>query len=191
VQQSHEALLLRTEPGSGTDRGFEELFVEHYPRLVKTLLRMVGNPGQAEELAADAFYRLYRYRSQPDASQSPEKNPAGWLYRTAMNLGLDALRANSRRSRREEQAQREDRMRETPGNPLYSLLAEEQRERVRNVISHLKPIQGQVLLMGSSGFTCKEIAAVLGTRPESLYVLISRARAQFEKEYVRLYGRAE
>ncbi|HEX4138158.1 MAG TPA: sigma-70 family RNA polymerase sigma factor [Bryobacteraceae bacterium] len=182
---------MRTEPGSGTDGGFEELFVEHYPRLVKTLLRLVGNPGQAEELAADAFCRLYRYRSQTDANQSLEENPAGWLYRTAMNLGLDALRANSRRARREEQAQREDRMRETPGNPLYSLLAEEQRERVRNVISHLKPIQGQVLLMGSSGFTCKEIAAVLGTRPESLYVLISRARAQFEKEYVRLYGRAE
>jgi RNA polymerase sigma factor (sigma-70 family) len=183
VQQSHEALLLRTEAGAVADRSFEELFREHYPRLVKTLLRLVGNPGQAEELAADAFYRLYL--------QNPEENPAGWLYRTAMNLGLDALRANSRRSRREEQAQREDRMREKPGNPLYSLLAEEQRERVRTVISLLKPIQGQVLLMGSSGFTCKEIAAVLGARTESLYVLISRARAQFEKEYVRLYGRAE
>lgn len=71
------------------------------------------------------------------------------------------------------------------------MLAEEQRERVRTVISRLKPIQGQVLLMGSSGFTCKEIAEVLGSRPDSLYVLISRARTQFEKEYVSLYGRAE
>ena len=67
------------------------------------------------------------------------------------------------------------------GNPLYELLAEEQRERVRTVISHLKPMQGQVLLMGSSGFTCKEIAAVLGVKPDSLYVLISRARRSLKK----------
>jgi DNA-directed RNA polymerase specialized sigma24 family protein len=45
--------------------------------------------------------------------------------------------------------------------------------------------------MGSSGFTCREIAALLELKPDSLYVLISRARAQFEKEYVSLYGRAE
>ena len=52
-------------------------------------------------------------------------------------------------------------------------------------------MQGQVLLMGSSGFTCKEMAALLGVKPDSLYVLISRAKSQFEKEYVNLYGRAE
>jgi len=176
-----------TASESAGSREFEELFLEHYPRLVKTLLRLVGNSGQAEELAADAFCRLHQHRSQNHS----DENPAGWLYRTAVNLGLDALRANSRRSRREERAQREEAGSAGPGNPLYELLAEEQRERVRNVIFHLKPIQGQVLLMGSSGFTCKEIAVVLGVKPDSLYVLISRAKAQFEKEYVSLYGRAE
>ncbi|HVW83733.1 MAG TPA: sigma factor, partial [Bryobacteraceae bacterium] len=63
------------------DQAFEELFVEHYPRLVKTLLRLVGNPGQAEELAADAFYKPYQQRPR----QHPGENLAGWLYRTAMN----------------------------------------------------------------------------------------------------------
>lgn len=187
MQQSQEALLLSDGPEISSDRVFEELFLEHYPRLVKTLLRLVGNRGQAEELAPDAFCRLHRHR----AEHRSEENPAGWLYRTAMNLGLDALRANARRSRREERAHRESLTNELPGNPLYEMLAEEQRERVRTVISHLKPVQGQVLLMGSSGFTCKEIADLLRVKPESLYVLISRARAQFEKIYVRLYGRAE
>ncbi len=187
MQQIHEELLLSTGPDLPRDLGFENLFREHYPRLVKTLLRLVGNPSQAEELAADAFYRLHQHRCQ----QKSEENLAGWLYRTAMNLGLDALRANSRRSRREEQAQRDGPANAPPGNPLYQLLADEQRERVRTVVSRLTPVQGQVLLMGSSGFTCKEIAAVLGMKPDSLYVLISRARAQFEKEYVSLYGRAE
>ena len=77
------------------------------------------------------------------------------------------------------------------GNPLYELLAEEQRERVRHAISRLKPVQSQVLLMASGGFSCKEIAELLGVKLDSLYVTISRAKAQFEKEYLGLYGRAD
>ena len=192
MQQSQEALLTITGPELTSDHVFERLFLDHYPRLVKTLLRLVGNPGQAEELAADAFYRLHQHRDRPHWNeQGPDENPAGWLYRTAMNLGLDALRSNARRSRREERTFREGPGSETAGNPLYEILAEEQRERVRTVISHLKPVQGQVLLMASSGFTCKEIAAVLGVKPDSLYVLISRSRTQFEREYVKLYGREQ
>jgi len=188
VQQSYVASLPVAGAALTSDDGvFEDLFLEHYPRLVKTLLRLVGNHGQAEELAADAFVRLHRHRAQYHS----DENPAGWLYRTAMNLGLDALRTNSRRSRREEKAQREGLACDPVENPLFDLMAEERRARVRNAIACLKPLQGQVLLMAASGFACPEIARVLEIKLDSLYVLISRARAQFEKEYVKLYGRAE
>jgi RNA polymerase sigma factor (sigma-70 family) len=187
VHQIQEAPLLSKGPELLPDRDFENLFREHYPRLVKTLLRLVGHQGQAEELAADAFYRLHRHR----AEQNTDENLPGWLYRTAMNLGLDALRANSRRARREEQAHRDGETNQLSSNPLYQLLADEQRDRVRTVIARLKPLQGQILLMGSSGFSAKEIAALVGVKTDSLYVLISRAKAQFEKEYTSLYGRAE
>src|SRR5579863_1015769 len=105
VQAIHETLVLTDQPDTVSDCVFEQLFLEHYPRLVRTLLRLVGNAGQAEELAADAFYRLHQHRER----RGSDENPAGWVYRTAMHLGLDALRANSRRSRREEVAQREAR----------------------------------------------------------------------------------
>jgi RNA polymerase sigma factor (sigma-70 family) len=173
---------------TGADAVFENLFAEHYPRLVRTLLRLVGNQALAEELAADAFYKLCQHRA---VSHRPHENPAGWLYRTGMNLGLDALRANQRRLRREDKAGREALLNESPESPLNDLLAQERRERVRNVIAKLKPVQGQVLLMGSSGFTCREIAGVLGLKTESLYVLIARAKAQFEQKYTQLYGRAQ
>jgi hypothetical protein len=35
------------------------------------------------------------------------------------------------------------------------------------------------------------IATLLGLRPDSLYMLIARAKAQFEKKYLRLYGRTQ
>lgn len=169
------------------DREFETLFREHYPRLVRILIRLVGSAGQAEELAADTFCRLHQRRAQLDSNE----NLAGWLYRTAVNLGLDELRASSRRAQRERNAQRETESVRLQANPLYELLAEEQRGRVRTALCQLKPIQGQVLLMSGSGFSCREIADVLGVKTDSLYVLISRAKAQFEKEYVNLFGRAE
>ncbi len=180
--------MLRAQDSSDSsdtwiDRGFEELFVEHYPRLVRTLLRLIGDHGQAEELASETFCKLYR--------QWPSDNSAGWLYKTAMNLGLDALRANSRRTRREERAGREALRNEGSAGPLQELLAEEQRGRVRAVIAQLKPVHGQVLLMGSGGFSGKEMAQVLGLNAEALYMMRARAKAQFEKKYVQLYGREQ
>ncbi len=168
------------------ERAFENLFVEHYPRLVKTLLRLMGDPAQSEELAAEAFCKLYKRWPV-----EPGDNPAGWLYKTALNLGLDTLRASSRRLRREERARKEALRTQQPGGPLQELIAGEQRERVRAVIARLKPIQGQVLLMGSSGFSGKEMAALLGMSTDALYMVVARAKAQFEKTYVELYGREQ
>src|ERR1700675_3487761 len=73
---------------------FETLFVKHYPRIVGILRRIVGDHGRAEDLASEVFLKLY-LRSFP---QDPDANVAGWLYRTAMNLGIDALRATARRN---------------------------------------------------------------------------------------------
>jgi RNA polymerase sigma factor (sigma-70 family) len=175
-----------TLPVANPDSDFEQLFIDHYPRLVRTLVRLVGKAGQAEELASDAFCRLYQRRVH-----APDENPAGWLYRTAMNLGLDALRSNTRRVKREEKSYRAESSKQPPGNPLHELMAEERRDRVRATLCRLKPLDGQVLLMGGSGFTCREMAALLGLRTESLYMAISRAKARFEREYVSLYGRGE
>lgn len=171
-------------PDTAGNQTFEDLFAAHYPRLVRTLIRLTGSPAQAEELAAEAFYRLYR---QDRAGE----NPAGWLYRTALNLGLDTLRADSRRVRREQHVSRESYMNQSTENPLNGLLAEERRDRVRAVIAQLKPLQGQVLLMSSSGYSCKEMASLLGIKTGSLYVLIARAKAQFERKYLGLYGVTE
>ncbi len=191
VQQSSEVLpsfsaAIGAHRASDTSeaRGFENLFVEHYPRLVKTLQRLLGDPGQSEELAAETFCRLYKRWPVEEG-----ENPAGWLYKTALNLGLDTLRANTRRSRREERVGKEALRNQQLRGPRQDLLAEEQRQRVRNVIARLRPIQGQVLLMSGGGFSGKEIAGLLGMTPDALYMLLARAKAQFEKKYIELYGR--
>ena len=39
---------------------FRPVFIEHYSRIVAILIRLLGDPSFAEEIANDAFWRLYR-----------------------------------------------------------------------------------------------------------------------------------
>lgn len=60
---ARENVIWSSEPAvsnqqSALDRQFEAFFIEHYPALVRTLRRLLGDAGQAEEVAADAFCRL-------------------------------------------------------------------------------------------------------------------------------------
>src|SRR5207253_373881 len=64
----------------------------------------------------------------------------GWLYRTATNLGIDALRASGRRRLYEEAAGR-SKDESKAGGPLDDLLREEKCRRVRAVLASIKPGQ--------------------------------------------------
>ena len=55
------------------------------------MLRIVNNRETAEELMQELFMRLYT--SPPD---STVKNPVAWVYASARNLALDALRKQRR-----------------------------------------------------------------------------------------------
>src|SRR5271165_1607125 len=79
------------EPGAASrtisPQAFDELFLSTYPGIVAILRRMLGDCGRAEELANEAFLRLYSTALPPGG----KNNAPGWLYRTALNLGLDEL----------------------------------------------------------------------------------------------------
>jgi DNA-directed RNA polymerase specialized sigma24 family protein len=80
---------LMSTPSSDSSKlspqAFEELFLSTYSRLVSLLRRMLGDSGRAEELANEAFLKLHNSVLPP----IDRSNVAGWLYRTAMNLGID------------------------------------------------------------------------------------------------------
>jgi len=78
---------------------FRAVFLQHYARIVAILVRLLGDLSHSEEVANDAFGAC---------TVSPLcksiGNVGGWLYRTATNLGIDALRAFGRRRRYEDAA---------------------------------------------------------------------------------------
>ena len=67
---------------------FEEFFEQHHERLFRALWLLTRNRQEAEEVMQDAFLRLWerwdRVAGGPD--------PAGYLYRTAMNVWRSRLR---------------------------------------------------------------------------------------------------
>lgn len=79
---------------------FDQVFVEHYERLVRSLTALTGDREIARDSVQDAFVkastRWRRVRRYDD--------PVGWIRRVAINRSRDLHRADTRRRRRERQA---------------------------------------------------------------------------------------
>jgi RNA polymerase sigma-70 factor (ECF subfamily) len=160
---------------------FDAAFRAHYARVVRTLGRLTGDRGQAEEIAADVFCKL---ALQPDGAS--KEDLAAWLYRVAINAGLDAVRSNSLRKRREERATAASSNTAEP-EALERLLTEERRERVQRVLAALKPRDAQMLLLRSSGMSYRELAETLGIQLGSVGSMLARAEQEFERRYRARY----
>ena len=180
VQPAKEFALTPAQAGGAT---FDAVFHEHYPRIVGLVARLTGDRGQAEEIASDVFCKLSR-RGGIVQNRS-EWMP--WLYRVAMNAGLDALRSNARRRRREDAGSAGESHNDGM-TALDGMLREERCARVRDVLGSLKPRDAQLLLLRANGLAYKEVAETLDIQPGSVGTLLARAEAEFERRFRARYG---
>lgn len=157
---------------------FEALFLAHWPRVYGVLLRLLGDPAEAEDLALETFWRLYQRPPRERAASL-----SGWLYRVALNLGYNALRAGKRRTAHEEAAGREALERDVQPDPESIIERAQERQRVREVLSRLAARDAQLLVLRHAGLSYKELAAVLNIAPASIGTLLARAEAEFEKRW--------
>ena len=169
------------QPGSNSSTEFETVFLAHYAQVLGLLTRLVGNRGQAEELANEVFWRLSR---EPHELLFAD-NVAGWLCRTATHVGIDAIRKSSRRKHYETAAALEGE-RDGGGGPLEDVLRRENRGSVQAVLSSMKPAQAQLLLMRAGGASYKELSAALGVAAGGVGTLLNRAEAEFRKRYLKI-----
>lgn len=169
------------------EAAFDTLFHEQWGRVYGILLRVVGVSDEAEELALEVFWRLYR---QPPTTQKPDE-VAGWLYRVATNLGFNALRARKRRTQYEQAAGAQQVYEAASTNPATEVERQAEQAQVRQVLAQLKPRAAQLLLLRHSGFSYTELAVTLGVAPSSVGTLLARAEEEFEQQYRALYGDAQ
>jgi RNA polymerase sigma-70 factor (ECF subfamily) len=157
---------------------FEAFFRAHYERIARVIARVVGDRSIAEDLAAEALWKLWR------TPRAQGENAGGWLYRTAVRMGLNELRSGRRRLQYESLAGDPPRL----PTPEEVHAAEQERDQVRRILAGLPERQAELLILRSSGLTYCELAAALGLNPASVGTLIGRAQQAFRKEYLKQYG---
>ena len=95
-------LMLRVRQGDASS--FEELLRRYRTPLVRYFCRMVRDQALAEDLAQEAFLRVYKARDRYRA----EARFTTWLYRIATNLALNAIRDLKSRMVQDMNVSRED-----------------------------------------------------------------------------------
>src|SRR5205823_12049424 len=72
----------------GSRSGFETFFQAEHGRLVRALYLVAGNAHEADELAQEAFLKVWERWNRVITME----DPVGYLYRTAMNAFRSRLR---------------------------------------------------------------------------------------------------
>jgi RNA polymerase sigma-70 factor (ECF subfamily) len=168
----------------GNERAFEELFARHFSGIYGVVVRIVGNHEEAEEIAHDAFLKLY----QRPLGDSDDLNVRGWLYRVATNAGFNAIRSRRRRRNWFQRLAQRAESRQSGSDPLDIVSAEDESQRVRDELLKLPERQRTALLLRASGLTYEEIAAAVGVSPTSVGTILARAERAFRTQYTDTYG---
>lgn len=160
-------------------------FDAHWSWVCSTMYRVLGDGDEAEDLALEVFYRLYKRPPRNREDLRP------WLYRVAVRTGLNALRARRRRRRYEREAELERWEQTPPANPESEVERNQTWQQVRQVLAQIQPRAAELLILRSSGLSYAEIAPILRVAPGSVGKLIARAEQAFERRYRALEGRHE
>lgn len=152
---------------SGTE-SFEEFFEAAYEPVLRALFLVTGSLHEAEDVAQEAFVRMYE--RWDELRRRP--NPAGYAYRTALNVH------RSRRRRLRVAARRMVR----PISP-DPITASEDRDELRRALGRLPRGQREALVLVEwVGMSDEEAGDVLGVSPVAIRVRISRARHALRTE---------
>jgi RNA polymerase sigma-70 factor (ECF subfamily) len=177
VAAPNEAVVEVTFDASKPD--LETVFHAQYDRIARVIACILRDPARGEELAVDVFLKW----SRNAAAQGD--NSGGWLYRTAVRMGLNELRRQTRRKRYESMFWR---FTGRPPEPDKLFAAQQEQERVRQVLGAIPPRKAELLLLRSHGLSYEELASALQLNPGSVGTLLNRAAETFRKEFIQRYG---
>ena len=150
-----------------------EVFRRDYPLVVGVAARVLGARDQAEDVAQEVFLSFGR-------SSVPAGEARGWLSVAAAHQALNLLRAGRRRASREEVVAATADV--VVADVAETVLAGEERSRVRAALSRLPRKQAVALVLRHSGLSYAEVAAALDLSPGSVGTTVRRAELALRKE---------
>jgi len=162
---------LTTALADDLDASFEAVVIAHQDRLYTIALRMLGDPGEAEEAAQDAFVRAFRALATYDRPRILELKLRGWLTTICLNRCRSTL---ARRAARPARPLALEPLVEVGYEPAAAseagpaAIAERAAERETWAVRLAAlpvPYRAAIVLRHVDGLSYPEVAAALG-RPE-------------------------
>lgn len=155
--------------------GFAGLFDRHRARVYRRALSLIGDPHDAEDVTATAFYELWRKRKTV-ALVSGSVLP--WLLVTTVNLARNTRRAAGRYRTLLAKLPRSD-------EPVPATDAEEieVRQRLRNSLRGLSPTDAALLVLTTlEDMPVWQAAQALGLKPPAARVRLHRTRKRLRDD---------
>jgi RNA polymerase sigma-70 factor (ECF subfamily) len=183
---------MRTDPDvqlmlafkAGDEQAFHQLFDRYKKQVVNYCYRFCGDREVAEELAQEAFLRIYkaapRYR--------PKARFRTWLFKITANVCLNEVRRPVYRQQLESLDQLPERDSGMAG-PDIELANAERQHLVRLAMRDLPDKQRTALLLRIEGeFSYKEIALQIGRSVGHVKTLIHRGRLALRQKLTPYLG---
>jgi RNA polymerase sigma-70 factor (ECF subfamily) len=160
---------------------------------------MVGSREEAEDLAQEAFLRVYKSRK----NYHPKAKFSTWLFTIANNLALNSIRSKKRRpqvsyltseSGQQQQVGIDQRLPEKQSQPEIHLHNVELADVIAKALDGLNERQRMAVVLNKyEDMNYADIAVVMGLTPKAVKSLLSRARVNLRevlKKYIYMDGAA-
>lgn len=178
-------LMLRTQQGSRA--AFDELVARHWSRTIGLIVNMTGDPSDAEDLAQEVFFRVYR----ASGTYLPTAKFSTWIGLITRHVVFNAHRRQCRviEPRRWEPSRLDpsgaaltpQRLVSRELGPAESMLQQERREGVRRELRKLNSREQRAMeLFHFRGMSYEQIAADLSSSPNAVKSLLARSRSKLK-----------
>ena len=152
-----EDLISLVEAGDAD--AFATLYDRHSQAAFSLAYRMMGERQAAEDLAQDAFLKVWRGASSYRAERGSVRT---WILSIVHNRGIDKLRSQASRRKTQERVEASA-PRSQPSEAFAETWRNSQRDQVREALNTLPAEQLKILeLAYFSGYTHVEISELLG-----------------------------
>jgi RNA polymerase sigma-70 factor, ECF subfamily len=147
---------------------FDDFYRAEYGSVARALVIVAGSMAAADELTQEAFARAYERWDRVARMRSP----AGYVYRSALNLHRSRLRRASVA------------LRHAVGAVPAPAPEPGVRHEVREMLASLPRAQREALMLVDwLGYTAEEAAGILGVRPSSVRGRLHRARRGLRERF--------